>query len=176
MGIEDRLRALCRMLRDERACNDYLAALQAAYPEETVEERKWSDGIAQRGRQAWCLLISGDTIHRFVGKSIPGVVAVTGSHYTKEGRWSRTEYRFTLGPGVRMISGYMGWESDTFLEGLAASVKYDRPESWAALARVLGISEPAARKWFDRSPVCAAIGRETADTLDAAERALGALG
>ena len=134
-----------------------------------MEERKWSDGIAQRGRQAWCLLIKGN-IHHFDGKSIFGVVAITGSYYIKEGKWSRTEYRFVLAEGVRMISGYMGWESDSFLEGLAASVKYDRPEveSWSALAAVLGVSESAAREFF--------AGLSPATTLDAAERALGALG
>lgn len=107
----------------------------------------WDDGLGHRSRKAWCILIAGDSIHVFVGESIPGVVAVVGSDYNKNGKWSSSTYRMELAAGVRMLSGHDGWETGTFREGLRSET-HKPTDTWLDLANALGVTLPAAQAFL----------------------------
>lgn len=114
----------------------------------------YSDELGNRRREAWALIVGpGDEIELFSGKSIPGKVAVIGRDYKKQGVWSHNTYRLQLAPGVRFISGHMGWETGSFPEGLrdATGKPTDR---WHEIANALGVSLPVAqaflREWLPK--------------------------
>lgn len=49
-------------------------------------ELTWSDGITDRERHRWLLLVKDGRIHTFTGEDIPGIVAVKGYDYTQNGK------------------------------------------------------------------------------------------
>lgn len=139
---------------------------------------EWSDEMGSRGRAAWLVLVKGGTITAFAGASIPGLVAVLGSQYRKNGKWSHTSYRLALAPGVTAIRGQDGWEEGTFCEGLAQAARdidgYRPPvDSWSEVAKVLGVSvceaERFLRNWNRRG------ARFSVEKLDESAAALKAL-
>lgn len=133
-------------------------------------EMQWSDRQGSRGRKAWLLFVVGDRVVPFEGVSIPGVVAVVGSDYTKDGKWSHTTFRLRHGAGVRPIPGLDGWESGTFAEGLASAVSAPAtPATWPEMAEALGVSIAAAQEFlrFWRP--------KAADKIDEAEAAIAAV-
>lgn len=131
--------------------------------------------MGARSLRSWLLLIRGDEIHVFDGATIPQVVGVAGSSYTKQGKWSHTTYRLAVAEHVRVIAGRDGWETGTFAEGLAAAVRAMDPQrrvdswhvdSWLDLAGALGVTLPAAQAWLR------AWRPKAAEKFDAAEAAL----
>lgn len=110
-------------------------------------QTSWNDKLGNRRRVAWCLLIKGDEMRRFVGDTIPGWAVVTNKRYRKDGVWSSFTYDITLGRGVRMVSGHQGWETNTFLEGLTDALK-GKPDcsTWPKITAALGLSENAIRQ------------------------------
>jgi hypothetical protein len=132
---------------------------------------KWSDEIASRNRSAWLLLVTPDgKIVRFTGASIPGIVAVIGHDYEKDGKWSHTTYRLEIADGVRPIAGHDGFNSCGFAEGLRDAVHFSRPvDRWADVAEALGVSLQEAqrflREWRPKA----------ADALDEVEKALASV-
>lgn len=112
-----------------------------------MQNIEYSDGIASRSRKPWLLLIRGEEIHVFKGEPIPGVVAIAGSSYTKNGKWSHTTYRLGVADDVRVISGRDGWEEGTFAEGLSA-VRNMKVDSWIDLAAALGVMLPSVQEWL----------------------------
>lgn len=129
----------------------------------------WTNKQAPRDRQAWCLLVKGDEVIPFAGESIPGVVAVVGRDYAKDGKWSHSTFRLVLAEGVRMIAGHEGWGTGTFAEGLASALKRGPVDSWQDMADALGVSREAANRFLRgwRPPA--------ADALDERERAVASL-
>lgn len=133
----------------------------------------WSDQQGNRDRKAWALLVGpGDAVTTFSGESIPGVVAVAGHDYNKNGKWSSTTFRLTLADGVRLIAGHNGWETGRFIEGLAAAsgrLGSGRVDRWIDVANALGISVPSAmaflRAWRPKA----------AEELDQVDRDLEAV-
>ncbi|MEK7532357.1 MAG: hypothetical protein AAB579_02005 [Patescibacteria group bacterium] len=126
----------------------------------------WSNQMGSRDRAPWLLLIKGEQIVPFTGENIPGFVAVMGTDYEKNGKWSHTTYRLNLGADVRAIPGHNGWETGKFLEGLRTAIHSDAPiDTWADVAQALGVSAPSARKFLEgwRPKVAAAL-----DAVDAA--------
>lgn len=129
----------------------------------------WSNKMGPRSRTAWALIVGpGDQVERFTGNSIPGKVAVLGSDFVKDGKWSHTTYRLQLAQGVRFLPGRMGWGTGTFVEGLSSATG-KTTDRWPDVANALGVSLLAAqeflREWFP----------ETADKLDQIEADLGSL-
>ncbi|RLG78480.1 MAG: hypothetical protein DRO14_00660 [Thermoprotei archaeon] len=115
-----------------------------------AEERglEWSDGIGNRRRERWLVLIKDDRVHHFCGETIPGVAVVVGHGYTKNGKWSANHYRMKLAPGVRAIAGYEGWETGRFVEGLRKAVGFPRPiDRWIDVAEALRVTIPAAQEY-----------------------------
>jgi len=129
---------------------------------------KWSNGLGSRARKAWLILIKGEEIFAFDGQSLPNSVAVLGTEYTKNGKWSETTYSLALFPGVRAIPGRDGWETGTFAEGLASAT--DKPtQTWADVGEALGVSVPAAMRWLKE------WRPRAAEKLDEVEARLAAL-
>lgn len=108
---------------------------------------EWNDGIGSRGRKAWLLLIKSGKVIRFTGENIPGVVAIVGSDYSKNGKWSNTTYRLELAPNVRAVAGRDGWGTGTFREGLRAATGQPA-DRWAECANALGVTLAEAQRFL----------------------------
>src|SRR5690606_17258666 len=107
-----------------------------------MQEFTYCDKMGHRGRNPWLHLAdSSGTIHRFRGKSIPGVVSVQDTEYEKNGKWSNTTYSLVLAAGVRPVAGIQGWEAGTFLEGAGI-------ENWNDAANYYGVSVAEARRFL----------------------------
>lgn len=138
---------------------------------------EWSDELGPRSRAAWLLLVKGDEVTAFAGRDLPGLVAVRGSDFRRNGKWSHTTYRLLLAPGVRAISGRNGFETGTFAEGLRSAVRAPAPiDTWAEMAAALGVSVPGAmaflRAWRPKAAEALDIATaKVAEALDAAEEA-----
>ncbi len=113
-----------------------------------MENLKWNDGLGNRMRRPFLLLIRGDEIIPFNKKTIPGVVVVRGTDAKKAGKWSRTIFRLRLADGIRHIAGFDGWETARFVEGLGSAVGCSTPDTWAETANALGVSVPSAMKFL----------------------------
>ena len=134
---------------------------------EVQSNLEWSDEDGSRGRRAHLILRRGEELIRFAGKSIPGVVAVCGSDYTKGGKWSHTTYRLRLAAGVAVaFEGHSGLETGTIMESLKA-------DSWVALAFALGVADtPGFRQFVAAWRPGNAYGNSDAAELDGREVAL----
>lgn len=131
--------------------------------------QEWSNKMGHRGRKAWCLVIVGDAVSVFDGKSSPAV-AVLGTSYCQNGKWSATTYRLETAAGVRLVTGHDGWETGTFAEGLASSQHVTSPiDRWVDLANALGVSVSEAQRFLKT------WRPEAASRFDAAEAALEAV-
>jgi hypothetical protein len=130
---------------------------------------EWSDKLGPRKRQPFLLFIREGEVIPFEGQDIPGVVAVRGTDYTKQGVWSYTTYRLQIATGVREIAGRSGWETGRFTEGLGAALGLPTPDTWADVATALGVSVPRAmeflRNWRP----------DAAESLNTVEKSLEAL-
>jgi len=109
----------------------------------------YSDEMGSRSRSAWAIVVGpGDEIELFSGETIPGKVAVTGYDFKKNGKWSHYTYRLTVAPGVRFISGHMGWETGSFTEGLRDATGAASCDRWHEVANALGVSLPVAQEFL----------------------------
>jgi hypothetical protein len=102
----------------------------------------YTSQLGHRSRKPWLLLITPtNEIRLFTGAPIPGIVAIIGEDYEKNGKWSSTTYRLALADGVRTISGHEGWEQGSFREGLLKALP-DHPatDRWSEIANALGVS------------------------------------
>lgn len=104
---------------------------------------EWNNGMGHRGRLPWLLLVKDGIVTPFAGVTIPELVVVRGTSFSKNGKWSATTYRLEIGQGVRAMAGKDGWETGRFSEGLAALTH--RPvDTWGDVAAALGVSVPSA--------------------------------
>jgi hypothetical protein len=126
---------------------------------------QWSDELGHRSRDPWLLLVKDGKVYRFTGESIGGVVAVRGSDFRKNGKWSHTKYRLELAQGVRAFSGRQGWEKGTFCEGLGTLAGLGKScDTWSEVAAALGVTRAAAEDFLR------AWKPKAAESLDSAER------
>lgn len=109
---------------------------------------EWNDRMGERSRKAWLLLVRGEEVEIFSGKTIPGFVVVRGTDYHQNGKWSYTTYRLEVASGVTPIPGLNGWETGKFTEGLRSSLRTGSIDTWSDLALALGTSVPAAMKFL----------------------------
>ena len=95
-------------------------------------------------RHPWLILLppTGEVVF-FEGTAISGVARVNGSSYSKNGKWSHTTYRLSLAAGVRGVTGWNGWGTNTFAEGLASALGSGPLDTAEAAAAALGVT-PAA--------------------------------
>ena len=112
-----------------------LANYHVTVVEPPAEITEWSDQSGSRGRKAHLILRHQGRIVPFLGKNIPGVVAIIGQDYRKNGKWSHNIFRLRLGAGVSVaFQGNSGWETGTLMESLGA-------DSWQAVATALGVAD-----------------------------------
>jgi hypothetical protein len=77
-----------------------------------METIQWSSEMRNRSRTPQLLVLSEGKLNVFQGKSIPGKVVVTGSHYKKNGKWSGTTYQLVTGKDTILIDyckPFDGW-------------------------------------------------------------------
>lgn len=127
---------------------------------------EWSDQLGSRSRRAWLLFVKDGKVYPFAGEGIPGVVAIRGSSYRRDGKWSHTTYRLEVAEGVRTISGKEGWETGRFAEGLAGAAGTKAIDLWVEMANALEVTVPAAQEFLR------AWRPKAAEHIDAAEAAL----
>lgn len=108
----------------------------------------YSDKMGSRSRSSWAIIVGpGDELELFTGKSIPGKVAIVGEDYKKAGKWSHSTYRLVLAEGIQFISGHMGWETGTFVEGLASATGMPA-DRWHEVANALNVSLPVLQEFL----------------------------
>jgi hypothetical protein len=92
-------------------------------------EYEYNDGRRPGGRLPRLYLAKGGEVRKFIGETIPGFVAVATAEYTQSGKWSNTDYRLVLAPGVRPIY-FLSPLHGTWGDDLA---------SWGEVAEKLGL-------------------------------------
>lgn len=145
----------------------------AAHQPERLAEIEWCNIQGARDRAAWAVVVSpsGD-LTEFRGQSLPGLVAVIGEAYRKNGKWSATTYRLAVAQGVRFVSGLDGWESGLLSDGIGAATK--RPaDSWTDLEVALGATTETIQQWVRR---CAPRTARALDERAVALEGLGVIG
>lgn len=87
-----------------------------------AREMSYSDGIGHRNRQHFLLCGGpGDSVNEFKGTGIPGVVAVKTATYTKNGKWSHTDYTLLVSETAWALTLSQSWEEGLYF-AQAASV------------------------------------------------------
>lgn len=118
------------------------------------------EGLKPRRRASWLLLVtptgeivpfpeimSGITSASIYDQSHRPVALVRSSRPVSNGVWSTVTHELSLAEGVRAISGSDGFETGTFLEGLAAATR--KPcSSWTEVAAALGVGVDNARAYM----------------------------
>jgi len=136
-----------------------------------ANELTWSDGLGSRSRRPWLIFIKDGKCTRFQGPShAVGLAVIMGTTYRKNGKWSYTSYDFRLFPGVKHLSFMSGWETGTFLEGLAKCTS-KKVQTWLEVAEALDVSLDEAQRFVRlEAPSCAL----KLDALDAQLQQLAA--
>lgn len=65
-----------------------------------MKEFDFKDGLRPGGRTSRLWLFKDGKVFPFLGSAIPGVCAVLQERYTKNGKWSHSEFRLALGDTV----------------------------------------------------------------------------
>lgn len=76
----------------------------------------WNDEMGSRNRRRKLLVGLGDNLHEFGGTTIPGVVVVAGSRYTKNGKWSFTAYDLVFAPAAWHYEAAQSWEEGNYFQ------------------------------------------------------------
>jgi hypothetical protein len=73
---------------------------------------KWNDGIGSRDRAPVAVLVTADgQPHRFTGKSIPGVCQSTQTDFTKNGKWSNSDFEILHHDTTAFVSWRQDWDT-----------------------------------------------------------------
>ena len=96
----------------------------------------YNDGLRHAGRTPRLYLTNGEVAHKFLGDNLPGCVTIATEKFTKNGKWSNTDYLLHLSPGFRALS---------FLSPLHG-VWGDDLGSWAEVATKLQLPLPLAQE------------------------------
>lgn len=118
-----------------------------------MQQVDYNDGRCSGGRNPRLYLAKGSEVRKFIGENIPEFCAVATSSYTKNGKWSCTDYTLNLAPGVRplrFLSPLHGTWGDNFA-------------SWGEVAEKLGLPVDVAQAII-REEYC-----KTAERLDKLE-------
>jgi hypothetical protein len=113
----------------------------------TNTEVTWSDVLGHRSRKAFSFVIKDGKISEFQGSSIPGVIAVVGKDFRKNGKWSHSTYQLVLAAGVCFVAGHMGWETGYLEEGLSSATS-TKVRRWMDVANVLNIDLVECFRFF----------------------------
>jgi hypothetical protein len=100
-----------------------------------MEYYEYNDGRRPGCRHPRLYLAKGGEVRKFTGENIPGFCAVATSEYDKAGKWSNTDYRLVLAPGVRPLY---------FLSPLHG-MWGDDLASWGEVAEKLGLPVEVAQ-------------------------------
>jgi hypothetical protein len=98
-------------------------------------EYSYNDGRCSGGRRPRLYLVKGREFVKFECKAIPNFCSIASQKYTKNGKWSNTDYVLELVPGVRPLQ---------FLSPLHGTWG-DNLGSWGECAEKLGVPVEVAR-------------------------------
>jgi putative CRISPR-associated protein (TIGR02620 family) len=119
-------------------------------PEEREERSarviEWADRPGPRERASWALVVHDGHIYWFTGEDIPGVLRVLRREHVKEGKWSHDRFRLALDPNARWVTGRMGFNTGTLVEGLEHALGRTLL-TLGDLAEGLGVSLEEARRF-----------------------------
>lgn len=96
----------------------------------------YNDGLHNAGRTPRLYLAKGGEVRKFTGENLPGWYAVVTAKYTKNGKWSNTQYQLDLAPGVRPLY-FLSPMHGTWGDNLG---------SWGEVAETLGLPVDIAQK------------------------------
>ncbi len=110
-----------------------------------MSQFKYNDGLLNAGRTPKLWIVHRGQIHNFVGWAIDGVVAVTGTRYEKNGKWSNTTFQLELADGAvgcRMVAPMHGqtWPMN------------DRMEAYKSFMQEFGVT--LSFEVFDEALLC----------------------
>jgi putative CRISPR-associated protein (TIGR02620 family) len=114
--------------------------------DQSVRIIEWADRPGPRGRASWALAVHDGRVYWFAGEDIPGVVRVLRREHVKEGKWSHDRFRLALDPNARWITGRMGFNTGTLVEGLEHALGRTLL-TLGDLAEGLGVSLEEARRF-----------------------------
>lgn len=93
-------------------------------------EYGYNDGLRAAGRHPRLYLAKSGEVKKFAGENIPGYCAVVTAQYTKNGKWSNTQYVLDLAAGVRPLH-FLSPMHGTWGDDLA---------SWGEVVEKLGLA------------------------------------
>jgi len=97
----------------------------------------YNDGLHAAGRHPRLYLAKGGEVRKFAGENqVPGWYAVVTAQYTKSGKWSNTQYKLDLAPGVRPLN-FLSPMHGTWGDNLG---------SWGEVAQNVGLPVDVAQK------------------------------
>ena len=85
-----------------------------------MNEIRFNNGRKERGYKDRLFVGRGEQVYEFTGASIPGVCAVVGSDYEKNGKWSNTTYRIALASDAWSLVSSQSWEGGERFHGCAS--------------------------------------------------------
>lgn len=122
----------------------------------------FNDGLRSGGRRPRLYLVNGDRAVKFEGKAIPGICAIAGERFERNGKWSNTTFTISLAAGwkpVELLSRlhgiwgeeYPSWQELCNQSGLPISlareiVRKEYPKTAARLDELEALSSPPQRK------------------------------
>ena len=130
----------------------------AAEKEEMATNILWAEHSPKLSPRRWLLLVQGDEVVLFQGKSMRGFAWIKDMQF----RYYYPElvsvtFALQLTDGVRHIAGRDG-QNGSFMEGLASAVGTTVPTTWAEAAKVpttwaevardIGVSVPSAMEFL----------------------------
>lgn len=100
---------------------------------------KWNDGMLCGSRVPMLVVVHDERLYRFNGEHIPGVLAVVGDVFHKNGKWSNTEWTFRLAEGAKTVE---------VVKDLHGGPWLSKFESWDAVADRFGVSREETERFF----------------------------
>jgi hypothetical protein len=121
-----------------RAAGARLARYAVASVASPQAEIVFDDGRKPRGHRNFLFVGRGDTVHQFLGGTLPGVAAIARREDEQAGKWSHSVYTIRFAPGAWHLLSVQDWESGERFHGCASVAEI------VAQFRAAGCTAPAA--------------------------------
>lgn len=142
-----------------------------------VQEWTWKDGLGSRSRKPACLVVTKDgSVYEFKDADIPNVVRIVKKPFTKNGKWSYTEFHCVSPLGTSTVQWMEDFETGEFWPQASWQEAYDAVAEKAPQVRmdvlqaIIRSNFPSAGEKFDASEhtIAGFVGSATVQTLNLA--------